>query len=180
MRRIREYGWIGIIGVAFLALLMMYLIVDTEEVKASNRFYNDTKLSDEVFEYCQQIGGEYGISPELLMSIIETESTGNPRAYNAGCVGLMQVNPSYHADRMRRLGVTDLTDEYSNILVGTDYLAEMFTEEEDVALILSKFHGESRAYDTYEQGKLSSYAQGILERAEELTESHDRFSHAVG
>ena len=171
---------IGILAITAICLIAMYEIVDAEPVQASSKFYNNTLLSDEAYEYCVQIGEEYGVAPELLMSIIETESTGNARAYNAGCVGLMQVNPSYHADRMKRLGVTDLTDEYSNILVGTDYLAEMFMEEEDVALILSKFHGESRAYDTYEAGALSKYAEKILERAEELTQHHDRFSNAVG
>lgn len=53
-------------------------------------------------------------------------------------------------------------------------------EEEDVGLVLSIYHGESGANATYEAGKLSSYAEKILERAEELTEHHDRFQNAVG
>ena len=114
------------------------------------------------------------------MAIAETESTGDPNAYNGGCYGLMQVSISAHSERMKRLGVTDITDTYGNILVATDYLLELFTEEEDVGYALSRYHGESHADATYEAGELSKYAEKILERAEELTNHHDRFQNAVG
>jgi len=163
--------------------LFVYLFIELlapEVVQASNKFYNDTLLSDAAYEYCVQIGEEYGISPELLMAIAETESSGNPEARNGSCKGLMQISETYHGKRMRELGVQNIYDEEGNILLATDYLLELFMEEEDVGLVLSIYHGESGANATYEAGKLSSYAEKILERAEELTEHHDRFQNAVG
>ena len=59
------------------------------------------------------------------MAIVEAESSGKADARNGGCIGLMQVYEKYHKDRMKRLGVTDLYDPYSNILVGTDILMEL-------------------------------------------------------
>ena len=165
------------------AALFVYLFIELllpEMVFASNRFYNDTLLSDEAYEYCVEIGEEYGISPELLMAIAETESSGNPEARNGTCKGLMQISETYHRDRMRELGVENIYDEEGNILLATDYLLELFMEEEDVGLVLSIYHGESGAESTYEAGKLSEYAEKILERAEELTRNHDKFRNAVG
>ncbi len=57
------------------------------------------------------------------MAMIEQESSGDPKVANgAGDTGLLQVNAKWHRDRMEKLGATDLTDAYSNILVATDYL----------------------------------------------------------
>lgn len=176
--KIREYGFIPMIAAAILALILMYNLTDT--VEAATTYYNDTLLSDEAYEACVEIGTEYGVSPELLMAIAETESSGNPKATNGGCKGLMQVSTSCHEERMNRLGVSDITDEYGNILVATDYLLELFEEYEDVGLILSLYHGERDAYAKYEAGKLSKYAEKILERAAEITETRDRVRNAVG
>lgn len=91
--------------------LFVYLFIELlapEVVQASNKFYNDTLLSDAAYEYCVQIGEEYGISPELLMAIAETESSGNPEARNGSCKGLMQISETYHGKRMRELGVQNI------------------------------------------------------------------------
>lgn len=158
----------------------MYLMLDTEPVEASNRFYNCTLLSDSAYCYCEEIGEQFGIAPELLMAIAETESTGNPQAYNGGCYGLMQISTSAHGKRMNELGVNDIYDEYGNILLATDYLMELFEEYEDVGMVLSVYHGESDADRKYENGELSGYAEKILQRAEEITETRDHIRNAVG
>lgn len=176
----QNFYWIIGFVVAFAGLIVMYLMLDTETVEASNRFYNCTLLSDSAYCYCEEIGEQFGIAPELLMAIAEAESTGDPKATNGGCKGLMQVSTSCHEERMNRLGVSDITDEYGNILVATDYLLELFEEYEDVGLILSLYHGERDAYAKYEAGKLSKYAEKILERAAEITETRDRVRNAVG
>lgn len=166
---------IVMLAVAVTALLGMY-----ETVQASNKFYNNTLLSDEAYEMCVEIGYEYGVSPELLMAIAETESTGNPKAYNGGCCGLMQVSTSAHGQRMNKLCVNDIYDEYGNILLATDYLLELFEEYEDVTYILDIYNGNSKADRNAEQGIVSEYAEKILERAAEITETRDRVRNAVG
>ena len=69
---------------------------------------------------------------------------------------------------MERLGVTDLTDPYDNILVGVDYLQELTRRYVDQAMVLMIYNGDSRAWKFWETGEMSKYAAKILERAEEL------------
>lgn len=114
----------------------------------------DTWLSDEVQGYCEEIGEEYCICPEMLMAIIEAESRGDVYAENGGCKGLCQVSVRWNKSRMRSLGVTDIYDEYSNILVGADYLAELFEEYEDPAVVLMIYHGEDKALSRAELGDI--------------------------
>ena len=134
----------------------------------------DTWISNVAQKACVDYGNEYGICPELIMSIIETESSGNPNAKNGTCTGLMQVSSRWHADRMKRLGVRSLYDERGNVRVGTDYLAELIGEHGDVATALMVYHGESDALSKAENGIVSSYASKILERSAELERLHNK------
>ena len=136
---------------------------------------NDTYIEKEYQEYCVEIGESYGICPELLMAMIESESSGIPDAANGSCKGLMQVSERWHKDRMERLGVTDIYDPYGNILAATDYLRELFEKYEDVGMVLMVYNGDSRATD-YAEGKceLSGYATKILDRSAELERLHGK------
>ena len=135
---------------------------------------HDTWISNVAQKACVDYGNEYGICPELIMAIIETESSGNPNAKNGTCTGLMQVSSRWHADRMKRLGVRSLYDERGNVRVGTDYLAELIGEHGDVATALMVYHGESDALSKAENGIVSSYASKILERSAELERLHNK------
>lgn len=153
--------------VVALSVFMMFPAI---EVNAQS----EQILSDEIIGYCEDVGQEYCIAPELLESIIITESIGNADAENDGCIGLMQINEKYHKDRMKHLMVTDLYDPYSNILVGADYLMELADKYGDVALVLMVFHGEKDALEKNEQGIISDYAKEILERSEFLEREHGK------
>lgn len=86
----------------------------------------------------------------------------------------MQVSERWHQDRMERLGVTDIYDERGNIKVGTDYLAELFEEYEEPTLVLDIYNGNSKAFEYYEQGIVSEYADKVLTRAAELEKIHGK------
>lgn len=135
---------------------------------------NDTYISEEIQGYCIEIGEMYGVCPELLMAIVEAESSGNPEAKNGNCLGLMQVSQRWHYDRMERLGVSDLFDPYGNILVGTDYLMELAYKYGDLGLVLDKYNGNSKAEYNAENGIVSEYANKVLTRAEELERIHGK------
>lgn len=135
---------------------------------------NDTYISQTAQDACIEYGEQYGICPELLMAMIEKESSGQANAESGGCKGLMQVNPAFHKDRMERLGVTDIFDESGNILVATDYLAKLFSENVDPALALDKYNGNGKAQENYENGIISNYARRILERSAELERIHGK------
>lgn len=97
--------------------LLILVFINSVSISAEGEF-----LPEEYIQYTEEIGEMYGICPEFIQAVIEHESGGDPRANNGICCGLMQIYPKYHKDRMARLGVTDLYDPYSNILVGTDLL----------------------------------------------------------
>lgn len=136
----------------------------------------DTWIDERYQEYCQEVGGVYNICPELLVAMIEMESDGEAEISNSdGDSGLLQVNPRWHYDRMERLGVTDLYDPYSNILVAADYLAELFRQNDDLYLVLMKYNMKHRTVEEmYRQGVYSDYAVKVAERAWELERLHEQ------
>ena len=130
----------------------------------------DAKL-DELeswYAYIEVVCEQKNISPAFVQALIEKESNWEPDARNGDCVGLMQLSEKWHQDRMEKYGVTDLTDPYDNILLGVDYLAELFHRYEDPAMVLMIYNGDSRAWRYWETGEMSEYAARILERAAEL------------
>lgn len=117
---------------------------------------------------CEEIGRQYDIDPYLIMAIIDFESNGNANAENGSCKGLMQVSVRWHADRMERLGVTDLFDARSNILVGTDYLAELIEKNGgNIGASLMEYNGDSN-WDEYLRGEceISNYARSVMKQAD--------------
>lgn len=150
----------------FITFLICSIVADGKS--------KDTYIKPEYQEHCIEIGEMYCVCPELLMAMIETESSGKADAKNGGCVGLMQISEKWHKDRMKRLGVRDLKEPYGNILVGTDYLMELAERYEDIGMVLMKYNGDSRANTYYETGELSEYATRILERSAELERIHGK------
>lgn len=154
-----------------IATLLFVISVIPAESKDKDK---DTYLSEEIQGYCVEIGDMYGVCPELLMAIIETESSGNPYATDGVSRGLMQITPKWHRDRMERLGVNDLYNAYGNILVGTDYLMELAGDYGELQYALDVYNGNSKAKYNYENGILSRYAKKVTKRAEELERLHGK------
>lgn len=159
-------------GVAFGAIIVG-MFAGILKVNAAGA---DTELPELYQVHCKQIGQEYNICPELLMAIIEQESGGNPDAVGAaGEIGLMQIYPKYHSDRMEELGVYSLYAPKSNILVGADYLAELFQKYGDVYTVLQVYNGTEDAVEKAEKGEHTEYARKIVKRAEQLERLHEKF-----
>lgn len=151
-----------------LALSLICASLLSKDAVASD---SDTFLNKETTQYCVEIGAQYGICPELLMAIAEAESSGNPKAENGSHKGLMQVSEKWHKDRMERLGVTNIFDIKSNILIATDYLSELFERYEDVGAVLMIYNGDSSFRSSED---LSEYALKILERSAMLERLHGK------
>lgn len=154
-----------------VALCAAMLLGTTETVTAQDR---DTYISVDAKAACVKYGTEYGICPELLMAMIETESSGNQYAVNGTCTGLLQVSARWHQDRMERLGVTDLFDVNGNVKVAADYLVELAERYGDLPVVLMKYNGDSRAELHYETGFVSEYAEKIMTRSAELERLHGK------
>lgn len=127
-----------------------------------------THISVEAQVSCYEYGEMYDICPELLMAMIEAESSGNPKAENGDCKGLMQISERWHTARMAEIGADDIWSETDNIHIGANYLHELFNRYEDVALVLMVYNGESDSVEKAENGYISDYARKILDRSAEL------------
>lgn len=135
----------------------------------------ETYIDEKYVRYAEEIGEIYNIAPELIVAIIECESSGRWNVISEyGAVGLMQVIPEFHLDRMERLGVTDIFDPYNNILVGVDYLSYLANRYEDLPTVLMCYNeGEyGTALERAERLEWSDYAKKIMKRSEALQEGN--------
>lgn len=154
----------------------VFIVLDYRLIPIGARFYaetTETYIAEEYVEYATEIGEQYNIAPELIIAIIETESSGRPGIISEdNAVGLMQIIPNYHTERMERLGVTNIYDPYSNILVGVDYLSELANKYDDLPTVLMCYNmGEyGTAIERSENGEWSDYAKKIMKRLQILQE----------
>ena len=156
-----------------LELALFFLLILCSQIKA-DASPADTYISKQYQEYCREIGDRYGICPELLEAMIEVESSGNALARNGNCKGLLQIDTTYHKERMEKLEVSNVYDEKGNILVAADYLMELFQEYGDVGTALMVYNGSRGAVDMGERGEFTDYADKILTRSAQLERLHGK------
>lgn len=132
--------------------------------------------NEEVIRISEEISKIYPICPELIQAQIFYESSNRRDVISRwGDVGYMQVNPKWQVERMENLGVIDLTDGYSNILVGCDLLYELFQKYGEVEIVLMAYNeGEEAAVRKYDSGRVSDYARNIMELSENLERKHGK------
>lgn len=122
-------------------------------------FRSDVPLDGDTQALLHAACEEAGITYELALAVIRQETEfRNVIGDNGDSIGYMQIQPRWHEERMERLGVTDLTDPYSNFRVGCDFLAEL----------LSKYTLEEAltAYNSGKPGK-GEYATSVMNYMEE-------------
>lgn len=130
------------------------------ETTAPERY--DIPLPEDLQDYLIATACSYGLDPALVIAVIWRESCYQVDAVgDAGqAIGLMQIQPRWHVERMDRLGVTDLGDPRSNILVGCDILAEVIGQ-----------YGVTGGLTYYRWGRADgdgAYAAEVLAYAEDL------------
>ena len=150
-----------------LAIALAASLVLPQSVMAKEEI-EPTHISVEAQVSCYKYGEMYDICPELLMAMIEAESSGNPKAENGDSNRVMQISERWHTARMVEIGADDIWSETDNIHIGANYLHELFSRYEDVALVLMVYNGESDAVEKAENGYISDYARKILDRSAEL------------
>lgn len=128
----------------------------------------EVEVPDDVLAYCEDIGHQYDICPELLEAIAWRESRFQSTAINGDCTGIMQVSYQWHSNRMAKVGAVSLTNTRDCILVAADYLSELF-EENGLVKSLMLYNGDARANEI---GYVSSYADDILTVSEALERVH--------
>ena len=157
-----------------VALLIVLTMVFSSNCKAAETPYIDYTI----YPYVESICKEYNICPELIAAQIYRESRWQPTIINDNgtTYGLMQINPDYQQERMKRLGVTDLLDAEQNILVGVDYLSELIKDSEgDIYYTLMLYNmRHTSATKQFNAGNYSDYATETCRISETFERSHGK------
>lgn len=138
----------------------------TPEEKTKDKIYSAVNKMKELYP---------NVESSLILAMIQKESRYDPNVNGSGAIGLMQIIPSCHTDRIKRLGVEDIWDPYSNILIGTDLMSELISKYQDPGLALMCYNmGEGTALYKYNNYGYSGYALEVLRIKEEIerSESH--------
>lgn len=131
----------------------------------------DVPLSEELQKHIIAECEKHNIAPSVVIAIIERESRYDAQAIgdDGKSFGLMQIQKHFHLDRMSRLGCYDLLDQFQNVTVGIDYLAELKDMNDDLYWVLMVYNGGfSYANERMESGNYSDYALEVSERIAEL------------
>lgn len=119
-------------------------------------------LQDLIFDECER----YGLSPQIVIALIERESRFDTYALgdDGRAFGLMQVQPKRHLRRMIDMGCTNLFDPYQNVKVGIAVLGELKYRRNDICWALTAYNsGEADA----DKG-INDYALSVIEQAGQI------------
>lgn len=165
-------------------LSAMVELPDIEPHELPGRTYFDVPLEEELQDYIFDICEEYGVDPELIVSMIFHESNfdsavigENDSGYS---YGLMQIMPRWNYDRMERLDCLDLLNPYQNVRVGVDLLAEYIEKGYGIEWALMAYNGgPSYANRKAAEGVVSGYATRIMDDAKTLCRASESLRTAV-
>ncbi|MDO4232663.1 MAG: lytic transglycosylase domain-containing protein [Lautropia sp.] len=120
---------------------------------------------EQYVSYAHQSGKVYGLDPYLILAIMATESSFNPRAESSvGAQGLMQVHTRVHKKRFKPYGSynTVVWQPKVNILVGSSILSDY----------IKKYGTERRALKAYvgaaNHAHDGGYGRKVLTRRDEF------------
>ncbi len=97
--------------------------------------------------WVRELAPDYGLDPNLILAIIQTESNFNPRARSSkNALGLMQLIPSTAA----RFGVRERSDPLQNLHGGMAYMRWLLSFfRGDLHLALAGYNAGERAVERY-------------------------------
>lgn len=127
--------------------------------------YPGIPLRQDFIEYLTGICNDYDVPVPLVLAVIARESDFDDAMVDdhGQSFGLMQIQPQWHRERMKRLGVIDLLDPAQNVLVGVDYLAELLDlgRGEEYAVMWYN-GGEVHANSYFKRGEMSAYCAEVM------------------
>lgn len=156
----------------YLGLMSIVVVTMCLGNAATDAQSMDTAIKQEYQDYCCEIGDEFGICPEVLMAIIETESNGDASAIGAdGDTGLCQIIP-----RFSNYSQKELLDAKTNIYACAEILSRYGTEYELTDALCAYNCGPySKTFKKIVgTGEMTEYAKKIIDRAYQLEEIHGK------
>ena len=134
-----------------------------------------SEMNPELQEYIFNSTEGTNVSPFIVIAICEHESHCNEKCIgdNGNSLGIMQIQPRWHEETLRKLNITDLLDDRQCISVGIEIIKNISENNEDINWILMCYNGGPEyANNKSKEGIVSDYAQSIIRRAQELEKEY--------
>ncbi len=146
---------------------------ETTATAASVTLYN-VPLTEELQLHIIQESEAHGIDPAVIIAMAWKESRYDVTAKgdSGKSLGLLQIQPKWHKERMERLGCPDLLDPFQNVTVGVDILADLLDKYDgNISKALMAYNAGAAGANRYWFSKgiySNSYSEGVLFVASEL------------
>lgn len=134
--------------------------------------YYDVPLSEDLQDYIFNQCEKLEVDPALIIGIIVRESKCDASAIgdSGRSLGLMQIQPRWHYNRMVAYDCHDLLDAYDNVTVGIDYFAHLYYSSGSLEWALTCYNGGSGRANRYrDAGVTSTYASDVIYIAQGLS-----------
>ncbi len=162
-------------------ILIGFILISPVKAHANGLSYQpsyEDGIPEDIRIYCELVGSEFQICPEILEAIAYHESRFIPDVTNNNYYGMMQVDVKVHAQRIEKYGwaKNDMLDAYKNLIVAGDLLHELYLEYGDEnPIVLSYYAGNTTAIEYYyKTGQTTGYAKEILELSEKYERLHGK------
>lgn len=138
--------------------------------------YFDCPLSHELQDYIANLCEEHHIDPAVIIAMIGRESgyREDAKGDKGKSLGLMQIQPRWHSERMEALDCDDLLDPYDNVTVGIDFLGELIEKYDgnvNMALMAYNAGATGAKRNWFSKGVYENkYSKAVMKLAEELKE----------
>lgn len=104
---------------------------------------------------------KYGLDPQLILAVQEVESSFNKFAIShMGALGIMQVIPSWHLDKLKvaisKVGTPELFDIHANIFLGVNVLNECINRLTNLNNSLLCYNGSLKKPNGYDKKVLQA------------------------
>ncbi|MBE5969734.1 MAG: lytic transglycosylase domain-containing protein [Lachnospiraceae bacterium] len=130
----------------------------------------DAIMQHWIFTCCESDG----IDPFLIIAIIDTESSFNPKAQNGTCLGMMQINADVHQGLLEAMGGNDFYNPYQNITVGMKLIKAYLDTGKGLDWALMAYNGgRTYADEKTEKGEVTDYVYVVKEKIKEYKEAAD-------
>jgi soluble lytic murein transglycosylase-like protein len=142
--------------------------IEALSAAVARRYRVATEASRGLVALAYRAGARSGLDPLLILAVIAVESRFNPIAQSdGGAMGLMQVIPHYHKDKME--SADSVLDPETNIQLGARVLKDYIRRGGTEVAGLQLYNGSSGDPD-------NGYAQRVLAEKQRLRETlrHER------
>jgi soluble lytic murein transglycosylase-like protein len=123
------------------------------------------KVGRELIGTAYREGARTGVDPLLIIAVMAVESRFNPIAESdSGAMGLMQVIPGFHKEKLETAGGDPVFDPHANIRLGARVLQEYIRRAGNEAAGLQLYNGSG-------DDSTNAYANKVLAERQRLQQA---------